>query len=87
VAREECANAGMPHLAALNVQCAGLDFEGSEKKKPVYFEWAKKVWETEDTFKLPDGTHWPYVSPSLLDGTTLKRRGAWGREGRGDVRP
>ena len=49
--------------ATLIVPCAGLEFDGSEKKKPVYFEWAKKIWETEDTFKLPDGTHWPYVSP------------------------
>ena len=42
----------------------GAENEGSEpdKKKPVYFEWAKKVWETEDTFKLPDGTYWPHVS-------------------------
>lgn len=34
----------------------------SDRKKPVYFEWAKKSWETEETFKLPDGTYWPYVS-------------------------
>lgn len=34
----------------------------SDRKKPVYFEWAKKTWEAEETFKLPDGTYWPYVS-------------------------
>ena len=31
----------------------------------MYFEWAKKSWEGEDTFKLPDGTYWPHVSPKL----------------------
>ncbi len=45
----------------MNIPCAGLEFEGSEKKKPVYFEWAKKIWETEDTFKLPCRTFaYPY---------------------------
>jgi hypothetical protein len=36
--------------------------EGDEKKqrKGLYFEFAKKKWENEDSFKLPDG--------ALLDG-------------------
>ncbi|BDA51010.1 probable 5-keto-D-gluconate 5-reductase at C-terminar half [Coccomyxa sp. Obi] len=36
---------------------------GSEdKKKPTYyFEFAKRKWETEETFRLPDGTFWPQV--------------------------
>lgn len=34
---------------------------GPEKKKQVYFEWAKKAWEGDETFKLPDGTYWPHV--------------------------
>lgn len=36
-------------------------------KKPVYFEWAKKIWESEETFKLPDGTFWPYVSSLIQE--------------------
>ena len=37
--------------------------ETGEKKprKGLYFEFAKKKWENEDTFKLPDGTYWPLV--------------------------
>ncbi|KAK9866792.1 hypothetical protein WJX84_011471 [Apatococcus fuscideae] len=31
----------------------------SERKKGPYFEFAKKKWETEDTFRLPDGSYWP----------------------------
>lgn len=34
-----------------------------EKKKPTYyFEFAKRKWESEDTFRLPDGTYWPEAS-------------------------
>lgn len=33
-----------------------------DKKKPTYyFEFAKRKWETEETFRLPDGTFWPQV--------------------------
>ena len=45
--------------AALEQDAPGSETQKS--KKPVYFEWAKKIWESEETFKLPDGTHWPYV--------------------------
>ena len=40
-----------------------LTAAGSEdKKKPTYyFEFAKRKWETEETFRLPDGTFWPQV--------------------------
>lgn len=36
---------------------------GSEdRKKPTYyFEFAKRKWETEETFRLPDGNFWPQV--------------------------
>lgn len=36
-------------------------YSGGEVKKPrkgLYFEFAKKKWENEDSFKLPDGTFW-----------------------------
>ena len=36
--------------------------EGEEKKprKVLYFEFAKKKWENEDSFKLPDGAPFFY---------------------------
>lgn len=35
---------------------------GAPSKKPAYyFEFAKKSWETQETFQLPDGTYWPQV--------------------------
>ena len=37
----------------------------SERKKGPYFEFAKKKWETEDTFRLPDGSYWPEVTEGI----------------------
>ena len=40
--------------------------EGGPSKKPAYyFEFAKKSWETQETFRLPDGTYWPQVGPDI----------------------
>ena len=54
-------------IAALGQEAPGS--EPHRSKKPVYFEWAKKIWESEETFKLPDGTHWPYVSKLMHEAT------------------
>lgn len=37
--------------------------QSASHKKGTYFEFAKKKWEVEDTFRLPDGTFWPEVNP------------------------
>lgn len=38
---------------------------GERKVKGPYFEFAKKKWETEDTFRLPDGSFWPEVQEGM----------------------
>lgn len=48
--------------------------EAKKARKGLYFEFAKKKWENEDSFKLPDGTFWPLVeegSSSGLHGTVI----------------
>lgn len=40
-------------------QAASSEGEGGPRKQPYYFEFAKKRWETEETFRLPDGSFWP----------------------------
>jgi hypothetical protein len=44
--------------------------EGDEKKqrKGLYFEFAKKKWENEDSFKLPDGA----LHDAILTAAPLK---------------
>ena len=38
---------------------AASEGEGGPRKQPYYFEFAKKRWESEETFRLPDGSFWP----------------------------
>jgi len=35
-----------------------LGSDAKKQRKGLYFEFAKKKWENEDSFKLPDGTYW-----------------------------
>ena len=48
--------------------------EGGPSKKPAYyFEFAKKSWETQETFRLPDGTYWPEVGEGVsVQGCTCR---------------
>lgn len=48
---------------------------GSEdKKKPTYyFEFAKRKWETEEAFRLPDGTFWPQVCRTSAPNLCMQR--------------
>ena len=45
------------------LSAGGADEDGgpNNKKPAYYFEFAKKKWELEDTFRLPDGSYWPQV--------------------------
>lgn len=45
---------------------ASDDGGGPSRKQPYYFEFAKKKWEYEETFRLPDGTSWPEVQGCLI---------------------
>lgn len=40
--------------------------ETKKQRKGLYFEFAKKKWENEDSFKLPDGTYWCGLLPRRL---------------------
>lgn len=40
--------------------------ETKKQRKGLYFEFAKKKWENEDSFKLPDGTYWCGLLPRGL---------------------
>lgn len=42
---------------------AGTASSEDKKKPSYYFEFAKRKWESEDTFRLPDGTYWPEACP------------------------
>jgi hypothetical protein len=41
--------------------------EAKKARKGLYFEFAKKKWENEDSFKLPDGTFWRVAHTGFLD--------------------
>jgi hypothetical protein len=41
---------------------AGTANSDDKKKQTYYFEFAKRKWESEDTFRLPDGSYWPEVT-------------------------
>ncbi|KAK9840810.1 hypothetical protein WJX81_006321 [Elliptochloris bilobata] len=57
--------AGAPALSTPESISAGGESVG-EKRKANYFEFAKRKWECEDTFRLPDGSYWPQVQEGII---------------------
>ena len=52
--------------------------EGGPSKKPAYYyEFAKKSWETQETFRLPDGTYWPEVGEGVSAQQCVCRPARW----------
>ena len=42
-------------------QLSAASDDSGARKQPHYYEFAKKKWESEEAFRLPDGTYWPEV--------------------------